>query len=71
MKMLIDKIIAYEQGELDASGLLKLFAELISTGGAWTLQGSYGRTASLLIEQGLITREGVITEEGDYYVEYD
>lgn len=48
----IDKIIAYEQGELDDDSTIELFQELINTGMAWTLQGHYGRTAKALIEGG-------------------
>ena len=42
---IIDKIIAYECGDIDEAGILQLFAELIESGRAWTLQGHYGRTA--------------------------
>ena len=59
---LVDSIIAYESGELEAETTLELFAELIRTGRAWTLQGHYGRTASELIEQGYITKEGEISK---------
>jgi hypothetical protein len=63
-KMNVDKIIAYESGELNDMQTLELFAELIAEGGtAWSLQGHYGRTASALIDRGLITSEGQITEE--------
>ena len=58
--MLVDKIIAYETGELKAKDTLKLFAELIRTGRAWGLQGHYGRVASELIERGYISKSGKI-----------
>ena len=58
----VDKVIAFESGELDDDGVLDLFAELISTGQVWQLQGSYGRTAALLIDAGLITRDGQRTD---------
>ena len=48
----IDKIMDYEQGELDDEQVIELFQELINTGDAWTLQGRYGRTAKALIEAG-------------------
>jgi hypothetical protein len=46
-------IIAYEQGELDEDGVINLFQNLINSGLAWTLQGSYGRTAKALIDAGV------------------
>lgn len=56
----VGQIMAYEQGDLDDDEALYLFAYLIRTGFAWTLQGAYGRAAANLIEQGLISPEGVI-----------
>jgi hypothetical protein len=47
-------IIAYESGELDEEATLELFQYLVNSGLAWQLQGSYGRTATALIQQGLI-----------------
>ena len=38
--------------------ILQLFSELINNGMAWTLQGSYGRTASALIDAGYISEDG-------------
>ena len=58
---LTDRIIAYECGDMDDTGMLELFAELISNGMAWKLQGSYGRTASALIDAGYIDTDGNIT----------
>jgi len=52
---MVDKIIAYEQGELDDTETLELFQALVDNGMAWTLQGSYGRTAMSLLEAGLIS----------------
>jgi len=48
----VDKIIAFEQGDLDEDGIFQLFQELIDSGLVWQLQGSYGRMARNLIEAG-------------------
>jgi hypothetical protein len=56
----IDKIIAYESGELDEDEIIELFQGLIDSGLAWQLQGSYGRTAHALIQAGYCTPAGVI-----------
>jgi len=61
---LVGDIMAFESGELSPGRTLDLFAHLVKTGQAWTLQGSYGRTAAALIEQGYITPEGEVTEDG-------
>ena len=50
---LAGKIIAFESGDMEKTELVPFFQELIDNGMAWTLQGSYGRTAKALIEQGL------------------
>jgi hypothetical protein len=42
----VDKIMAYEQGDLDEQDTLELFQELIDSGLAFSLQGDYGRTAA-------------------------
>ena len=51
----IDKIIAYEQGELNDAETLELFQALVDNGMAWILQGFYGRTAMSLLDAGLIS----------------
>ncbi len=48
----IDKIISYENGELDDEEIISLFQEMIDDGSVWQLQGHYGRTAHALIEAG-------------------
>lgn len=51
----IDQIMAYEDGALTDGEIIELFQELIDTGVAYQLQGSYGRTADALIEGGYCT----------------
>lgn len=57
---LVDYIIQYEGGEITEEQVLHLFAYLIKTGQAWTLQGMYGRQAAGLIAGGYISKEGEI-----------
>ena len=49
----IDKILAFENGEMDDEQLIEFFQEMIDTGVVWQLQGVYGRTASMLINEGI------------------
>jgi len=58
-----DKIIDYECGLLDDTGVLELFSELIRTGMAWQLQGHYQRVAYDLIDGDYIDTDGNITNE--------
>ena len=57
---LIDQIIRFESGEMEERESLQLFSMLIKTGQAWSLQGSYGSTASYLIDAGFISDNGEI-----------
>ena len=49
---MINQVIAYEQGELDEEGIIDMFQQLINSGLAWEMQGSYGRTAKALLDAG-------------------
>jgi hypothetical protein len=51
---LVDRIIAYEQGDMDQEEMVEFFQELVDDGLAFRLQGHYGRTAARLIEAGLV-----------------
>ena len=55
MDTLFDRIIQYEDEGLSEEDHLSLFQELLNSGLAWQLQGSYGREAKALLEAGLIT----------------
>jgi hypothetical protein len=57
---IVDLIIAFESGEMTTEEQIKLFSTLIKSGMAWSLQGIYGKTASYLIDAGLIDRDGEI-----------
>jgi hypothetical protein len=50
---MVDKIIRYENGEMNDIETVEFFQELIDSGLAWNLQGHYGRVANTLIEEGL------------------
>ena len=51
---LTSRIIEYELGELDDAQVQALFQELVDSGLAWQLQGTYGRIAMRLLEDGVI-----------------
>ena len=50
----LDKIIAFEQGDLSDGEVIQLFQGLVDSGLAWNLQGSYCRMARALIEAGYV-----------------
>ena len=52
---IVEQISDYEEGRLTQAEVVELFQQLLDTGVGWTLQGSYGRMAIRLIEQGLIS----------------
>lgn len=52
---IVDQIIRYENGEMEQEEVIEFFQDLVNSGMAWQLQGSYGRAAVALIEAGLVT----------------
>ena len=54
----VSAIIAFENGELEPDGILELFQDLVNSGLAWKLQGTYGRAAAGLLAKGLIQPKG-------------
>lgn len=60
----VEKIMAYELGMMKSEEeVIELFQELVDTGMAWSLQGSYGRTARNLILMGYVTYDPEAGEE--------
>ena len=51
---LTEWIIRYEEGTISEENYYRLFQALVDTGMAWELQGSYGRQAALMIEEGIL-----------------
>lgn len=62
-KDLVDQIMEYESGMLSDPETLEMFSEMVRSGTAWSLQGHYGRTATSLIEDGWLNRDGDILKE--------
>jgi hypothetical protein len=58
MTDIIDRIVRLEAGELPAADTIDLFSDLLHSGLAWSLQGSYGRMAASLIESGVLNEDG-------------
>lgn len=61
---MVNSFKEHEVGFPDTEEQLELFAELIRTGRAWTLKGSYELTARHLVDAGYITPNGEITNGG-------
>lgn len=59
----VDDVVEFEQGDMSPERMVRFFAGLVESGMAWKLQGSYGRQAAALIEQGWIDREGNVLKD--------
>ena len=57
---LTDLIIDYENGDLNLTQEILLFAKLVETGRAWKLQGHYGRIAMEMIDLEFISKDGKV-----------
>jgi hypothetical protein len=62
-KNLLKFIMDFESGNINLEATAELFSYLVQTGQAWTLQGTYGRTAMDLINAGIINRNGRINRK--------
>lgn len=56
----VDEIMEFEDGNMSEMDAVSMFSRLVKNGMAWTLQGSYGRTAMALIEGGVLDKSGEI-----------
>lgn len=65
---MIEDINDYEAGELDPIDTAALFQHMINSGHVWQLQGSYGRAAMTLLEEGWCVLGPV--GQHDYYGQY-
>jgi hypothetical protein len=54
----VEEIMRFEDGEMETEEVIDFFQRLVDSGLAWSLQGSYGRMASSLIEAGYVTPSG-------------
>jgi hypothetical protein len=50
----VTKLMQFEDGTLSEKDTIKLFQDLVDSGMAWQLQGSYGRQAQAMIDAGVI-----------------
>ncbi len=60
MPDLADRLFAFEEGQLGDEESIRIFADLVRSGWAWSLQGWYGRHARDLIEARIISEDGEV-----------
>ena len=63
------RLTQYETGEATQDEEVELFQDLVDSGLAWSLQGSYGRHASALISAGLVEAVGCGYQATDFEAE--
>ena len=51
---LAERVLLYETDQMSEQEMISLFQDLVDTGMAWKLQGHYGRTATILLDAGVI-----------------
>jgi hypothetical protein len=64
----VGEVLAYEEGGLDAESTARMMQNMINSGMAWRMQGSYGRACMDMIESGrcLLGLEGHRDYWGNY-----
>ena len=62
-KDFLDQIMEYESGTLSDPETLEMFSKIVKDGLTYSLQGHYGRTASALIQDGWLDKEGNILKK--------
>ena len=55
---IVDKMISYESGDMDEGQVIDFFQELLDRRLISSLQGSYQRIATILLEKGYIELRG-------------
>ena len=50
---MVEMIMKYENGRMTEEEVIDFFQQIIESGLVWELQGSYGRMAQMLIDEGL------------------
>jgi hypothetical protein len=56
-KLLYERLIFWEQGQLSETETLAFFQDVVNSGLAWRSTGSVRRTAALLLREGRIRRK--------------
>lgn len=61
----LDRMILWEEGRLPWPDAVDFFSDLVTSGLAWSLQGTYGRTAQALIDSGYLDEYGAVLTYGE------